>query len=355
MKRYANLFERVCSLSNIAEAHCNARAGKAHYRAVKMVDADQKSYFEEIRRQLESKTYKTSPYSTLIKKDYGKPRLIHKLPYFPDRIVHHAVVQVVAPIWVKTMIRDTYACIQGRGIHDGMRRVKKALKDFGGTQFCLKMDAKKFYPSMDHDALKVIVRRKIKDSHLLWLLDEIIDSLPGQAGVPIGNYLSQFFANLYLSDYDHWMKEVQGCKYYFRYCDDVIVLDADKARLHELKKLTADYWGGALKLSVKGNWQVFPVDSRGIDFLGYRFFHGYILLRKSIAAKFKRKIAGIKQDHADMAPISIASSIMSYRGWMVHANCRNLQTRHIDREVNTILGDALFKIKQEALNAKSAH
>jgi hypothetical protein len=135
----------------------------------------------------------------------------------------------------------------------------------------------------------------------------------------------------------------------------VVVLGADKARLHELRKLTADYWGGALKLSVKGNWQVFPVDSRGIDFLGYRFFHGHILLRKSIAAKFKRKIVVIKQDHADMAPISIASSIMSYRGWMVHANCRNLQTRHIDREISHILENAIFQIKREALNAKSAH
>lgn len=253
MKRYGNLFEKVCGPQNIAAAHRNARKGKRSYREVKMVDSDPQRFFAEIRRLLESGAYKTSPYEMMIKNEYGKPRVIHKLPYFPDRIVHHAIIQVVGPIWDRTLIRDTYACIRGRGIHDGGRRLKKALKDREGTRYCLKMDVKKFYPSMSHEVLKAIVRRKIKDRRLLDLLDEIIDSLQGDAGVPIGNYVSQFFGNLYLSGYDHWTKEVQRCRYYFRYCDDVVILAADKARLHRLCEMTRRYWAGELIVKLKNN------------------------------------------------------------------------------------------------------
>jgi len=348
MKRYGNLYERVCSPANIAAAHAAASRGKAHYREVRMVNANPARYLGEIREQLTGKTFRTAPYSVMIKNEYGKERVIHKLPYFPDRIVHHAVVQVAGPIWDRTLIRDTYACIKGRGIHDGAKRVKAALRDREGTRYCLKMDARKFYPSMDHAVIKAILRRKIKDGDLLWLLDEVVDSAPTPVGVPIGNYLSQFFGNLHLSGYDHWMKEAQGCRYYFRYCDDVVVLDGDKARLHALRSATAAYWAEHLKLDVKDNWQVFPVAARGIDFLGYRFFHGYTLLRKSIALKFKRRMRTIKQRHETMPPVSITSAVASYGGWMKHANCRHLAARHLDHDITRICDLARERLKQQA-------
>jgi RNA-directed DNA polymerase len=345
MKRYGKLFEQIVSIENIATAHDNARRGKSHYRNVKAVDENRDECFVRIRNMLREKTFRTAPYVAMVKNEYGKERVIHKLPYFPDRIVHHAIVQVLGPIWDRTLIRDTYACIRGRGIHDGAKRIKRALHDIYGTKYCLKMDVQKFYPSMNHNVLKNIIRKKIKDHDVLWLLDEIIDSVAGDAGVPIGNYLSQFFGNLYLSGYDHWMKEMHGCRHYYRYCDDIVILGPDKTRLHDLQRLTERYWADCLQLKIKGNWQVFPVAGRGVDFLGYRFFHGYTLLRKSIAINFKRKMRSIKLKWDEMPPVSVLSSIASYGGWMGHANCHNLKSRHIDLEIKQITSLALERIK----------
>ena len=124
------------------------------------------------------------------------------------------------PIWVSLFTEDTYSCIKNRGIHKAAAKVKKALKeDPEHTTYCLKMDVVKFYPSIEHDVLKMILRKKIKDQDLLWLLDLIIDSADG---VPIGNYLSQYFANIVLAYFDHWLKEVKGVKYYFWYADDMV-------------------------------------------------------------------------------------------------------------------------------------
>ena len=157
-----------------------------------------------IHDMLKNLTFKNSPYQVFLKKtESGKIREIYKLPYFPDRIIHHCIMQIMEPIWFPTLIRDTYSSIKGRGIHDGVNRVKKALRDETGTRYCFKMDIKKFYPSVDHNVLKRVIRKKIKDRDLLWLLDEIIDSTKG---LPIGNYLSQYFGNLYLSELYHWVK-----------------------------------------------------------------------------------------------------------------------------------------------------
>jgi hypothetical protein len=211
------------------------------------------------------------------------------------------------------------------------------------------MDAEKFYASMDHDVLKALIRKKIKDADFLDIIDEIIDSSPNKVGVPIGNYLSQFFGNLYLSGYDHFMKEVCGCRYYFRYCDDVVILGSDKKKLHALREQTQRYWKRKLKLNLKSNWQVFPVDSRGIDFLGYRFFHGYVLLRKSIAKKFKQKMQRIEARWRKMRPVSIVSSIMSYDGWLKHADCHNLKVRHVDKKLQGVLNLARLEMKTEGI------
>lgn len=293
-----------------------------------MVNNDPGKHLRMIRGMILNGDFRTSPYLEMQKNEYGKIRKIHKLPYFPDRIVHHAIVQVVACIWNRTMIRDTYACIVGRGIHDGVRRIKKALRDSDATRYCLKMDVRQFYHSIDHKILKQIIRKKIKDKRLLALIDEIIDSF--SPGVPIGNYLSQFFGNLYLSGYDHFMKETHSCRYYFRYCDDIVILCNDKSRLHDLRKVTCKYMGEILNLRLKNNWQVYPVDSRGIDYLGYRFFHKYTLLRKPIAIKVKRKMRYIRLNCHRMQPVSVLSSVMSYGGWMRHANCLNLKNAIFD-------------------------
>jgi hypothetical protein len=173
------------------------------------------------------------------------------------------------------------------------------------------MDIVKFYPSVDHRILKTLIRRKIKDQDLLWLLDEIIDSAPG---LPIGNYLSQYLANFYLAYFDHWMKEELGVKHYFRYADDLVILAPDKQSLHRIFKNIKDYLIHFLGLQIKGNYQIFPVAARSIDFVGYRFYHTHTLLRKSIKQSFARKVSKGKN------PASAAS----YWGWAKHCNSKRL-------------------------------
>jgi len=304
------------SMDNIALAHKNARKGKSHYAEVKKVNDNSNKYFTEIHKMLKDRTFKNSEYEMFIKMDGGKDREIFKLPYFPDRIIQHCIMNVLEQLWVKTLIKDTYSSLKNRGIHKGLRRIRKALIDKENTEYCLKIDIKKFYPSIDHDILKQIIRKKIKDKNVLWLLDEIINSV---SGIPIGNYLSQYFGNLYLSELDHWAKEQKRCKYYFRYCDDIVILHSDKKHLSNLRKEISEYLKTELNLKLKSNWQIFPTNVRGIDFMGYRFFHNYILVRKSIVKNFKRKMKKAKSIEA----------IASYNGWFLWANTYNLKEKYL--------------------------
>lgn len=310
MKRVGNVFKDIFSYENIERAHEKAKKGKSYYREVVMVERDREKYFSIVHDLLSKKQYKNSPYKVMIKSDGTKIREIWKLPYFPDRIIHHCIVNVLEDIWISGFIRDTYSSIPKRGIHDGVKRVRKSLLDVAGTKYCLKLDVRKFYQSIDHDTLKELLQRKIKDKDVLWLLGEIIDSA---TGVPIGNYSSQYFANVYLSGLDHEIKERLKVKHYFRYCDDMVLLSNNKDELHQWKEFIVQYLNEKLKLKLKGNWQVFPVDARGIDFLGYRFFHEYTLVRKSIVQRFKQKYS-----NGDYKCLS------AYNGWFMWANTYHL-------------------------------
>ena len=177
----------MCTIENLELAYKNARKGKRHTYGVIEFEKDKDVNLIKLQKDLLSLDFKTSEYQNFTINEYGKDRLISRLPFYPDRIVHHLLMLKLEPVWCSIFVRDTYACIKGRGIHDGLKRVKSDLKDVEETRYCLKIDVKKFYPSIDHDILKSIVRKKIKDKKLLFVLDEIIDSAPG---VPIGNYLS---------------------------------------------------------------------------------------------------------------------------------------------------------------------
>lgn len=341
MKRKGMLFDLITNEQNLALAHQNARKGKTWYKEVRAVDKDPDYHIQKLRDGLVSGKYKTSQYEIFERKCGEKLRTIYKLPYYPDRIVHHAILQVLLPFLIKNLIADTYACVPGRGIHKCARKIAEILRTERDMEYCLKMDIRKFYPSIDHEIMKGLVRRVLKDKQTLAILDEIIDS--ADTGMPIGNYLSQHLANLYLSGFDHWMKEVMGVKYYFRYSDDVVIIGKDKGALHSLRKAAADYLAKELKLEVKANWQVFPIASRGIDFLGYRFFPGYTLLRKSIAQKFKQKMRKIAK--GDIKPQCALSSFVSYYGWMCHANTLNLRRKHMTDGILDIITKASEELK----------
>ena len=159
--------------------------------------------------------------------------------------------------FIKGFIVDTYSSIKGRGIHKGLARVKKALRRNKNLKYCLKLDIRKFYPSIDKDILKKLLEKKIKDRKLLDLLFEIIDSY--NDGVPIGNYTSQYFGNFYLSGLDHFIKEHRHVKGYFRYCDDIVLLGETKKELWEIFNDIRHYVEIELNLHIKPNYQVFPI------------------------------------------------------------------------------------------------
>lgn len=317
MKRKGDIYKKLCSRKNIKIAFQNAQKGKGHYREVMEVNDNLEFYVSDLKYLLENKLFKTSKYIVYERKSGNKMRTIARLPYYPDRIVHHCIVQQLFKIWMNTLIRDTYAAIPGRGIHDGFKRVKQSLQDIEGTKYCLKTDIRKYFNSMDHDVMKLVNRKIIKDKDFLELLDGIIDSY--EDGNPIGNYVSQWFANIYLSWFDHYCKEVLKCKYYFRYNDDVVILDSSKKRLHGILVAMNNYYYSKLNVQMKSNYQIFPVDKRGIDFLGYRFFHKYILVRKGIVKNMKKNVGKPK-------------SMASYWGWLKYADAYRLTNKYFKYE-----------------------
>lgn len=318
MKRVGNLYDKIISIENLELADKNARKGKLKSYGVRLHDMNRENNILKLHEQLKNKTYKTSEYN-IFKIYEPKERDIYQLPYFPDRIVHHAVMNILEPIWVSMFTADTFSCIKGRGIHGCWKKVKEALKDEENTKYCLKVDIKKYYPSIDHEILKSLIRKKIKCNDTLELLDEIIDSADG---VPIGNYLSQYFANIYLTYFDHYVKEKMKVKYYFRYADDMVFLHQDKKELRKIYKEINTYLKDELKLEIKRNYQIFPTQIRGIDFVGYVFRNSHTLIRKSIKQNFCRKIAKLLKRKLNNKEFK--QGIAAWLGWCKYSNSINL-------------------------------
>lgn len=327
MKRHGSLFEQITDLDNIRFAHVMARKGKAHYAEVKDVNEDIEGYCNLIRDSLLDRSFTTSPYIVSKKHDGRKEREIYKLPYFPDRIVQHALLQVCVPIWQPTFIRDTYQSVIGRGTHDARKRVEKAIRN-KPPQYSLKFDISKYYPSVNNEKLKEIIRRKIKCPDTLWLIDDIIDSC---RGLPIGNYTSQYFGNLYLTPFDWWVKQELKIKKYFRYCDDIVILADNIEACHEYRKQIFEKLENEYQLSIKGNWQVFPVEDRGLDFVGYVFRSKSTRLRKGISLGFVDKCRAVKR--VKMSQPQAMSGLMSYWGWTKYANAKRLWKSKVDATI----------------------
>jgi len=334
------LYEKVYSMENLELAHRNARKHKTWYKEVKMIDENPEPYLKELQDMLINHTYKTSDYVTFKKAENGKIRDIYKLPYFPDRICQWAILQVIEPMLMKKFVKNTYSAIPGRGIHKCLKDVTKDMRtDVVNCQYCLKIDVRKFYPSIDHRILKKMYRSFIKDKELLWLLDEIIDSTEGVTGIPIGNYLSQYSGNLYLTYFDHWLKEVKHVKHCYRYMDDVTIFGKTKNELHQLRKDIDEYFMRELKVRMKDNYQVFPTYTRGIDFVGYRIYIDHTILRKSTYKTFRKNMLRLrkKMQHGEMMNYHDFCCYNSYIGWLKYCDSYHLKQKYmqpLERYVN---------------------
>lgn len=329
MKRLNNVYDKIISLENLNLALDRAARGKKWQRGVRNVLEHREKRLVELHELLVSGRYEVSAYQT--KTIYEpKKRLLHILPFYPDRIIQHAIMNFIENFWDGLMIYDSYACRIGKGQHKGSIRCMRHVRQY---HYVLKCDVSKFYPSLNHDILKRIVERKIKDRRLLGLLFNIIDSNGSDVGVPIGSYLSQWFGNLYLNELDVFVKHTKRIKPYLRYCDDFVIFSNSKAELDELRTEIRDVCSNLkLKLSKA---EIFPT-RHGVDFLGYRHFpNGKILLRKRTARRVKAKISKfnrlIRRRVSKRTAERIQSSIGSMEGWMQHANTYNLRlSLHLD-------------------------
>lgn len=332
MKRIGNLYEKIYDIENLRLAHKQARRGKSFYTEVKLIDENEDEYLYRLQDMLIHKTYHTSKYEVFEKKEGKKIRKIYKLPYFPDRICQWAIIQVIEPYLMRTLTDDTYSALPGRGVERARRKMVRALKtDPENTVWCLKIDISKYYPNVNIEKLKLKYRRLFKDNDLLWLLDEILDSNP-DTGAPIGNYISQYSGNIYLSDFDHRVKEVYHIKHYFRYMDDMVFLSSSKEELQNLIKEITKYLADEYDLKVKDSWSLFRVEDRGIDFVGYVFRHDSIRLRKSIAHSIKKTSSKIRWRVNNDMELNrhLYFSFNSLKGWLKHSHSGWLKIRYFD-------------------------
>lgn len=322
MKRHGNLYQKIISQENIELAYLKARKGKSWQYKVQAVDAHKAEYLKILRDKLFRKDFHTSAYRE--KKVFEpKERTIYVLPFYPDRIVQHAVMNVVAPIWDSMFIKDSYACRTGKGQHSGSLRCMQFVKR---NNYCLQCDISKFYPSIDHEILIRIIAKKIKCKDTLNLLSEIINSIPGKTNVPIGNYTSQWFGNLYLNELDVLLKSKYHVRDYIRYCGDFLIFTKTKEEARQLIPIITDFIGNTLKMKLS-KCSLFPV-SQGVDFLGYRHFpNGKILVRKSTAKRIMKRIRQLpgKLKWGKIKPDRALSVIASAKGWLQWANTYNMR------------------------------
>lgn len=333
MKRIGNLYERIISVDNLILADAKARKGKKRSYGVRHHDKNREENILRLHEVLKLKTFSTSEYDVFTVFE-PKERQIYRLPYYPDRIVHHAVMNVLEPIWMSVFTHNTYSCVKNRGIEGCARRVDKIIRKYNGKPlFCLKIDIRKFYPSINHDVMNRIVRRKIKDNDLLWLLDEIIDSAEG---LPIGNYLSQFLANLFLSYFMHFVNEVLKTDA-TEYADDICFFSDSKEWLHGVFSEICRYLD-CMDLEVKDNYQIFPIaenrydkSGRALDYVGYKFYRKQKLIRKSIKKRFCRRVARMNK-RAGLSKKEYKQEICSWLGWAKNSNSRHLLKTIIKKE-----------------------
>ncbi|MBR5904515.1 MAG: RNA-directed DNA polymerase [Alphaproteobacteria bacterium] len=307
MKTYKHLWDKFISMENLELAAKKAVKSKKSKWSTKVFEKNKKQYLIKLQQMLIDGSFNTSPYR--IRKIYEpKERLIYILPLYPDHIVHHALINILGPIWQSSFIRDSYACIPGKGLHKASNTIMCFIRR---NKYVLQCDIRKFYPSINHKIVFNIIKKKIADKKLLNVLHNIIWSCGGETNLPIGNLTSQWLGNVYLNEMDHFIKEQLHCEDYIRYCDDFCLFSNDKNILHEYKKKIKIFIQDKLKLTFSKSC-VYPV-SRGIAFIGYRHFKNFIMLRKYGAKKMRKRIFNIAvyNDYSELA----VGQLASYRGW----------------------------------------
>ncbi len=340
MKRYGNLWSQVIDFENIMQAARQAQRGKRFRGNVLAFNYNLEQELARLKTELETKTYQPGAYHTFEIVE-PKRRMISAAPY-RDRVVHHALCNIIAPIFERTFIGDSYANRVGFGTHRALRRFTSFARS---SRYILQCDIRKYFPSIDHEILKSLLRRKLKCKETLWLADTIIDNsneqdpvldhFPGddlltplqrRRGLPIGNLTSQFFANIYLNGFDHFIKEHLKAAKYVRYVDDFALFSDDWEFLAEARVAIENYLA-QLRLKIH------PVKSQlfetrhGANFLGFRILPDRIRVRTENLRRARRRLRRMQRDYAQgkMREQEVSQSIQSWVAHLEHGDTWKLR------------------------------
>lgn len=324
-KRRAKLdakLEDKLTIEAIYRAHCRARKGKTTRSSVVDVDLRPMIYVTHILNVLRDGIYVPSRFREFTVTD-PKKRLVLALPYV-DRIVHQWLIEeFIKPYYLPRFIKDSYACIPGRGSHAAVKRIQGYMRDMRqrqGKYYIVKMDISKYFYNIDRDVLFKILKRVITNSQLLDLLHTIIFSDEERVGIPIGNYTSQYFANIYLNELDQYCKHNLGVKYYVRYMDDFILLAPNKRKAKRWYRAIQRYAEGYLHLKLNPKSCFYP-SSHGLDFVGYKIMNNCLRLRQRSKRKLNNIIWNYQHDYTTEADF-----VTSVAAWLGHAGHANAKT-----------------------------
>lgn len=332
MKRLRNLWPQLIAFDNLWQAWRQARRGKSRSAGAVAFELNLERELLALQRELAEGSYQPGAYRlfTLYER---KPRLIAAAP-FRDRVVHHAVMNVIEPPLDRTFIFDSYACRRGKGTHAAVDRYQRWAQRY---PYVLKLDIQRYFPSIDHARLKAKLRRRIADPRVLALLERIVDGSPTDVagdpihfpgddlltplerrrGIPIGNLTSQFFANLYLDDLDHWLKEQRRVPAYLRYVDDMVLLADAKTELHDHHATLADYLTRE-RLRLHPRKAQVSRTRDGLNLLGYLVFPHQRRLRNDNGLRFRRRLRRFARAYA-LGRLSLAAINPSVQAWLGHA------------------------------------
>jgi retron-type reverse transcriptase len=330
MKRYGNLWPQIVSFENLWQANRQAQKGKRFRPNVLEFNSNLETELLTLQTELTAKTYQPGPYRTFEILD-PKPRLISAAPY-RDRVVHHALCHVIVPLIERSFIDDTYANRLGYGTHRALRRFTQFARS---SRYTLQCDVQKYFPSIDHEILKTLLRRKIKCPDTLWLIDTIIDGsndqipvieyFPGddlltpiqrRKGLPIGNLTSQFFANVYLDGFDHFVKETLRTHKYVRYVDDFGLFSDDRNFLLAARTAIEAY---LTELRLK----IHPIKSQlfetqyGVNFVGFRILPDRIRVRNDNLRRARQRLRELQQGYST-GQVPLKLLVQRLRSWEAH-------------------------------------
>ncbi len=330
MKRYGNLYPQIVDFENLLAAARKAEKGKRFKENVLDFNYNIEGELATIQKNISEKTYQPGKYRTFYIKE-PKSRMISAAPY-RDRVVHHALCNVIVPIIEPTFIADSYANRVNFGTHRALRRFITFARS---SRYVLQCDLQKYFPSIDHEILKSLLRRKIKCPDTIWLIETIIDNsnaqlpavehfqgddlftpLQRRRGLPIGNLTSQFFANIYLNSFDHFIKEELKVKKYLRYVDDFALFSDDWGFLAEARLAVEEYLA-SLRLKIHPTKSQLFDTKHGANFLGFRVLPDRIRVRTENLRRARRRLRKMQRDYAD-GIITIDKVSQSIQSWFAH-------------------------------------